>query len=237
MEEDNIIELDEWTNAIDSLEFAASIMKKKDALKWKWVLNGVHHCLYSLCIARLRHFGKKAIAGRKNYDSAFVYKNSSGIWRQSEERKIDGAYGFYRIKWNEISEKNAIEKKQKFEKQNFGTKDKNIKKSERHLIGFSTALARVMDNEYWMKGNALYLNDYEIKNIGYIHNIRNLFEHFIYPEIRFNISRILRSLPSLYKSIEYLVFDLDDSPCPDENDMIDRIKSSLNALRIVSDQR
>lgn len=236
MEKDNIIEINEWINAIDSLELSAAMIKKEYPLKWKWVLNGVHHCLYSICIASLRNVRKTAIKGRKNYDSAYIYQNKSGAWRKSRENKIDGAYGFYRISWNDIPEEKAIKEKDKFEKQNIGIQEKNIKKSEKHLIGFTTALARVMDDEHWMDSNAIYLTDDEIKNIGYIHNIRNLFEHFINSTIEFNITKIRISLSSFYKAIDHLMFEVHENPFPDDEGVIDIMKSSLYALKNDSDQ-
>lgn len=198
MENENCLSLNEIDNAINSLIVAKEFIEKEDIFKWKWVTIALHHSLYSFCISALVNGNyDNVLSFGKNEDSDGWLTRDDEKWKRLCKKKYDER-PYYRMVWFDTDE-NPPEKKQK-EPNN---------KSEK-LIGFWTALARVMDGELWMGRlvctKPLLLEDDELEKIYWATEfVRNDLVHFI-PKIKvLDVEYLKKCLMIMIRSIEFLI--------------------------------
>lgn len=196
--EDKYLSINESDNAINPIIVAKEFIEKDDIFKWKWVAIAIHHSLYSFCISAL-------VNG--NYDNvlSFSYEEDKDVWLTRDDEKwkrlCKNSFDdrpYYRMIWFDTDEKPPKIKPKE-----------NENKTEK-LIGFWTALARVMDGELWMGSlictKPLILSDDELENIYWLTEfVRNDLVHFI-PKIKvFDIDYLKKCLIVMIKSIEFLI--------------------------------
>ena len=152
----NILYIDELKNAIDSLEVASILMERENNLKWKYVTMAISHSLYSFCICSLRNGSNISLIGKNkdNNDSGHKFTRDGINFKKSEKKEISKNNSVYRIIWNKITDNQEIDTILYHEKLfNSLSDDEQHElhyKNDDCLIGFWTALARVMDGVFWM---------------------------------------------------------------------------------------
>ena len=198
IENENYLSLNEIDNAINSLMVAREFIEKDDVLKWKWVTIALHHSLYSFCISALVNGNyDNVISFSKNEDSDGWITRDDEKWKRLRKKKYE-TRPYYRMVWFETDENPP----------KMNPKEKN-NKSEK-LIGFWTALARVMDGEFWMGrlscSKPLVLEDDDLEKIYWATEfVRNDLVHFI-PKIKvFDINYLKKCLIVIIKSIEFII--------------------------------
>ncbi len=194
------LSLNEIDNAINSLIVAKEFIEKDDIFKWKWVAIALHHSLYSFCISALVNGNyDNVLSNTKNEDTDGWLTRDNEKWKRLCKKNYENRK-YYRLVWFDKEEK-PPEKKP--------TPQKN---SQQKLIGFWTALARVMDGEYWMgrtvRSKALHLNDEDLEKIYWVTEfVRNDLVHFI-PKIKvLDIDYLKECLIVILESIEFLISD------------------------------
>ncbi|GAB4286654.1 MAG: hypothetical protein Kow0098_02140 [Ignavibacteriaceae bacterium] len=221
------ISIDEKENAIDSLETALSFLDRKDNLKWKWFVLALHHSLYSFCVSSLEHGNYEQVLSKRYDDDENMYVKFGDD--QPRKSKVvpffikDYKTPAYRIEW-EVVESFPESKK-----------IKNIKKKKEKLISFWTALARVQDNYYWMRGyaqtRALTITDEELYSICWLsQKVRNDLMHFIPKGYSIDILSIIAASKIFVKIIEYLAVKSYTINFLDYEKSQKRIKETLDSI-------
>lgn len=195
MEEKNF-SLNEIDNAVNSLIVAKEFIEKNEIFKWKWVTIALHHCLYSFCISALVNGNyDNVLSFGKNEDSDGWLTRDDGKWKKLCKKKYDER-PYYRLIWSDTDENPPVKE--------------NMSKKSSKLIGFWTALARVLDGEFWMGrlecSKPLQLTDDELEKIYWATEfVRNDLVHFI-PKIKvLNVEYLNKCLMIMIRSIEFLI--------------------------------
>lgn len=239
----NIIYLDEIKNAIDSLEVASILIHRNNNLKWKYVTMAISHSLYSFCICSLHNGSNISLIGKykDNNDSGHKFTCDGINFKKSEKNELS-KNSVYRIIWNKITDNQEIDtilyRENLFNSLSDDEQHELHYKNDDCLIGFWTALARVMDGVFWMGRTCvtkpLILSDNELFQIEYIHNLRNDFEHFVPKSAIYNVKIIKECLLVYCKSIKFLVNEscalfvyVNENNAKKINKLIDKIEKGL----------
>lgn len=196
--EDKYLSLNEIDNAINSLIVAKEYIEKEVIFKWKWVTIALHHSLYSFCISALVHGNyDNVLSFSKNEDSDGWLTRDDEKWKRLRKKSYD-VRPYFRIIWYDTDETPPE------------IKPKDNKNKTEKLIGFWTALARVMDGEQWMGRlvctKALQLEDDDLEKIYWVTEfVRNDLVHFI-PKIKvLDVEYLKKCLMITIRSIEFLI--------------------------------
>lgn len=228
---EQILTLDQLTNAIDSFETAYSLFDRTDSFKWKWVAFAMHHSLYSFCITSLTmgNPGFVMSSGKKE-DEGHYCQIGSSPWLKSCRVYVDGGPA-YRIKWEPTKDYVVDEDPRPRDPIEI------LREQDKYpLIGFWTALARVQDSTYWMArltiSNALELTDEEIKHIVWLHNhVRNGLMHFKPKSYTIYVSGIRTACTTILKAVEFLALHSHTFIWPMEGNHYEKIGKLVSEFR------
>ena len=199
---DEYMKLNENDNAFNSLKVAQEFLEKDDIYKWKWASIAIHHALYSFCISALVHGNYDNVISSTKDDKSDWFTRDDEVWMKLRKEKVCNNRPYYRLIWQETNEKPPEKKEER--------RNNKTKKNKKRLIGFWTALARVMDGEYWMGRlcctKPLVLSDVELEKIYFVvEYVRNDIVHFIPKTIIHNIDLIKKGLLIMVVAIEFFV--------------------------------
>lgn len=198
--------LNEIDNAINSLNVAKNFIEKDEIFKWKWVTIALHHSLYSFCISALVNGNyDNVLAYSKKEDTDQWVTRDNVTWKRLYKQKRDDR-PYYKIVWQSTNEypMNSDE-------DNHPKEPKENNKNEK-LIGFWTALARVMDGEWWMGRlvctQPLQLTDDDLEKIYWATEfVRNDLIHFI-PKIKIlDVIYLKKCLTVMVHAIEFIALE------------------------------
>ena len=216
--------LDELENAIDSLEVAAFLLDRSTNLKWKWITISLHHSLYSYMIAALTGGNSACVKDwGKWQDDGIILENQSGIWR-SEILHHESHPNAYTIQWRKLQEKPKVECKVK-------------QKEPKKIIGFWTALARVMDDHFFMRRYCidrdcdLKLSKDQWQSIIFATEVRNSLVHFSPAVHAFDVESMKIACAELLEAIEFIAFLPLYIIYENRERGKDRVKSAIAKLR------
>ncbi len=186
----------EVDNALDSLLVAKNFIELSNEYKWKWCTIALHDCLYALAISALVNGNYDNVIEGRFVDGGTIVKWGDDEIGEIQKVKTYPNRHYYRIEYDVPNSNSGMDVKNK--------KSKNDK-----LIGFWTALARVMDGGYWMKRmishKPLVLSDDELEEIHFVKELRNDFVHYI-PSVKVHsVEQIKRGLKVVVKSIDFLL--------------------------------
>lgn len=153
--------LDELGNAKDSLKRIEDFLNLQGESKWKWIAIAAHHSFYSYCIIPLTNGNYENVTYlKKDGNRDYYYTRGDGKFYKSCICKIAQKENrpYHRIGWSLV--------------ESFPEKKESDESINQKLIGFWTALARVMDLDCFMGkyvySKALKLTDDELEKIGFL---------------------------------------------------------------------
>lgn len=197
--------IDEIANAVDSLFVATEFIGKDSPFKWKWVAFALHHSLYSFCISVLVNSNFDRVqANNKENEVRYFSHDFKNYFKLS--KRCYNSRPYFRLECEKILEDNVPK-----ESKNSDTKGK------KKLIGFWTALARVMEGNYWMgsftNSKPLELSDEELEQIyNVVEYVRNDLVHFN-PKIKgIDIGELKKELSIFIRAIKFLIKESNTLP-------------------------
>lgn len=211
--------VDSIENPIDSLESILFFFKKKDNLKWKWIIFALHHSLYHFGIASLEKGNyENVLTDKYDPDKDIYIKQGNEKWKKSKIIKSINK-PLYKIEWVKIDGEPIV-----------NGKKPEIKK---RLLGFLSVIARIQDSEFYMDkfmSNAIILSDDEEKSIVKLVHLRNNFMHFTPKNWGIEIEYCKQVLFNIINIIERLVLKSHTIFIKDEKD-IDRIENIISEIK------
>lgn len=218
--------LNEVENAIDSLETAVSFLDRNDNLKWKWIAIGLHHSLYSFCVACLVNGNyENVLSSGKNDDANHFCQMGNDVKWKKSKRINRPKSGGYTIEWSYTDEEPTFNSAQ-------------TPKSQRkeNLIGFWTALARVQDQVLWMgrmvHTRALVLSEEEWQSIEWLTSqVRNGCVHFVPKGLAVSIVSVKRASLDILRAIDFLALQSYAVLYTEHEQSRNRIKQALETFR------
>ncbi len=223
---------------IFSLLTAELLIKQVNDYKWIWVINTLHHSLYSMCISAIVHGNPDSVL-KPNKKGDIVFTRDENRFNILTFNNVTKKNKFGRYALSELIDSKEIEN-YKVKLNNFSIEELsfNFDYFDKHdLIAFQDALGRVMEGEIllgsFVNNKPLVLTNEELNDIDRIHDLRNKFVHFKPMTYIDHIPSIKKALQTYIKTIEFLLFEISPPIFFDANEseklkpVIDSIKKNL----------
>lgn len=224
----DFLNIDARSNAIDSVITAASLLRRNDSFKWKWIAIAVHHALYSFSIAALESGNYEHVLSsggkRKEDEGCFSKRGRELRWSKSRRVRFERSPA-YRIVWEETVDNPPI---------SFDVRRAHLPNAKGKLIDFWTALARIQDERslvHDVASKPVSISDEDLRAIVWLAlRVRNELVHFVPKFWGIEIEGIRCGCMAALKTIEALVFESGTLWMIDDDER-SRIKQAIAVLR------